>query len=211
MTRAVLLLACLLCAAPLAAQSPSQAPRGDRDPEVAPGPSPQERGSLDSAAVRARLLDDLFARLAASTSAQEADGIDDAIEAIWVRTGSPTVDLMMAWAAEELRGRNAGRARDYLDGVLFLAPDFAEAYYRRAQLHFQARDFAKAMADLERVVALEPRHYSALVGIGAILRDLDRPREALAAFRAALAVHPHLAAAKRAVEILSPRVDGRDG
>ncbi len=210
----------LLTAISAAAQSPPpsrEAPRGDRQPQargdrdaVAPGPSPQERGSLDSAEVRARLLADLFDKLKAASSAQEADAIDDAIEAIWARTGSPTVDLMMSWVAEEVARRNVGRARDYLDGILVLAPDHAEAYYRRGQIAFAQRDYAKAMADLERALAIEPRHYGALVGVGTILRDLQRYREALVAFRAALAIHPQLPVARRAVETLRPRVDGRD-
>lgn len=209
----------LLTIVPVAAQTTPparEAPR-ERQPQareerdaVAPGPSPQERGSLDSAEVRARLLADLFDKLKAASSAQEADAIDDAIEAIWARTGSPTVDLMMSWVAEEVTQRNVGRARDYLDGILVLAPDHAEAYYRRGQIAFAQRDYAKAMADLERTLAIEPRHYGALVGVGTILRDLQRYKEALAAFRAALAIHPHLPVARRAVETLGPRVDGRD-
>jgi tetratricopeptide (TPR) repeat protein len=210
LARAVAFLALLVGPVdPAFAQAPAErAP--PREEQVAPGPGPQERGSLDSAVVRARLLDDLFARLKAAATAQEADAVDDAIEAIWARTGSPTVDLLMGWAVEELARRNAGRALDYLDGVLVLDPDHAEAYYRRGQLHFSRRDYAKAMADLERALALEPRHYGALVGIGTMLRDLRRDRPALAAFRAALAIHPHHQAAKRGVEALAARVDGRD-
>jgi cytochrome c-type biogenesis protein CcmH/NrfG len=67
------------------------------------------------------------------------------------------------------------------------------------------------MADLERVLALEPRHYGALTGVGTILREVERNREALAAFRAALEVHPHLGAARQAVERLRVEVEGREG
>ena len=230
MIRSSFVLAASILAASAAAQSPpaqtppTQSPpaqgqpapppsRGERQgpADVVPGPGPQDRGTLDSAVVRARLLDDLFSRLRTAPTSEDAQGISEAIEAIWARTGSPTVDLMFVWVAEELRGRSTGRAADYLDGIILLAPDFPEAYYRRAQLAFAQRAYGQAMADLERTLALEPRHYGALTGVGTILRELDRKREALAAYRAALAVHPHLAIAQRAVERLRVEVEGQDG
>jgi hypothetical protein len=135
MIRFVLALAVTLFPAVLSAQTPPasqppaapQSPRSDRQAPaerdaVAPGPGPQERGSLDSASVRARLLDDLFGRLRAAPTSEDAQGIGEAIEAIWARTGSPTIDLMFAWFSEEMRTRNAGRAADYLDGIILLAP-----------------------------------------------------------------------------------------
>lgn len=209
-------LAVAIIATPLAAQtSPapqqerSRGPQGDRS-DIAPGPSPQERGTLDSAAVRQRLLDQLFEKLRDSKTKAEADGIDDAIESVWARTGSPTHDLVFAWALEEALRNNAARAMDYLDSLVVMAPDFPEAYYRRAQLHFAARSYAQAMADLERTLALEPRHYGALAGVGTVLREFEKRKEALAAFQAALAIHPHLEVARRAAELLRPAVEGRD-
>jgi tetratricopeptide (TPR) repeat protein len=216
MIRTALALALAILTSSAFAQSPPAPRNGERQvpaerDQVAPGPSPQDRGTLDSAAVRARLLDDLFGRLRAAPASEDAQGISEAIEAIWARTGSPTVDLMFVWFAEEVRARNMGRAADYLDGIILLAPDFAEAYYRRAQIAFTRRNYGQAMADLERVLALEPRHYGALTGVGTILRELERKREALAAFRAALEVHPHLAIAQRAVERLRVEVEGQEG
>lgn len=223
---ALVILSPLLGAAPLAAQGQDQPGARDQQQQqqqqrrpdaarsadqVAPGPGPQDRGRMDATEIRARLLADLFEKLKAAPNAQEAQTLHEGVVAIWTRSGSVTLDLFMVWSQEDLVQRNVGGARDLLDGIIALNPDFAEAYHRRAQLHFAERDYAKAMADLERTLALEPRHYVALTGVGAILRDLDKPREALAAFRAALAIHPFFEPARRSAELLRPRVDGRDG
>jgi tetratricopeptide (TPR) repeat protein len=50
----------------------------------------------------------------------------------------------------------------------------------------------RSLADIEHVLALEPRHFGALAGIGLIRMAKGEFREALAAFRKALAVNPFL-------------------
>jgi tetratricopeptide (TPR) repeat protein len=191
------------------AARPQRGPQQNRGAEVAPGPGPEQRGEAAAAATRRSLLDQLFAKLKETQDRAEATALDQAIGTIFARTGSPTIDLMMDWAMEETARNQRGRARDYLDTILTLDPNHAEAYFRRAQLSLVARDTAKAVADLERAIALEPRHYGALVVLGSIMRELQRDREALAAFRAALDLNPHIVGARRLVEQLGERVDGR--
>ena len=66
------------------------------------------------------------------------------------------------------------------------------------------------MADIQRTLAIEPRHFGALSGLGVILERTGDEQGALEAYRGALAVNPHLEAARDAVERLLPKVDGRD-
>jgi hypothetical protein len=49
---------------------------------------------------------------------------------------------------------------------------------------------------------MEPRHFGALSGLGQIAIRQGEPHLALAAFKAATRVNPHLAGAKAAVESL---------
>lgn len=190
-------------------QQRAPANQRNRGAEVAPGPGPEQRGEAGSVTTRRNLLDQLFAKLKDTQDRAEAAALDQAIGAIFLRTGSPTVDMLMAWSMEEVARNQRARARDYLDTILVLDPNHAEAYFRRAQLALSTRETAKAVADLERAITLEPRHYGALVVLGAVLRELRRDKEALAAFQSALDLNPHIVGARRIVEQLTERVDGR--
>ena len=46
---------------------------------------------------------------------------------------------------------------------------------------------------------LEPRHFGALVGLGAIFRELGDDKRAIDAYRQALALDPHLDDARKAL------------
>jgi len=66
-----------------------------------------------------------------------------------------------------------------------------------------------ALADLERALALEPRHFGALRGVGAVMQQLDRPELAWRAYQEVLALYPENAQVREAMEPLEPEVLGR--
>ena len=60
-------------------------------------------------------------------------------------------------------------------------------------------NFAKSMADIEKTLELEPRHFGALAGMATILERIDRKEAALKAWERALAVYPAMQSAQDAV------------
>ena len=91
-----------------------------------------------------------------------------------------------------------------------LRPDYVEAWNRRATLYYLQNDYGHSLADIQQVLAREPRHFGALAGLGMIMQELGDDKHALEAFRKALAVNPHLEKVPDLVKTLSEKVEGRD-
>lgn len=198
-------------AQPLCAQGAQGGARKIEREPVAPGPNPQQRGEAQSPESYRKLVDALFVKLREAKNEDEAETVDDALTALWVRRGGTTAQTLIEWSQEEFVEKRFGAALDYLDALLAIDPDNFEAYYRRAVIAYQQRDLGRAIGDLGRVLALEPRHYGALGSLGTILSETGREKEALAAFRAALELMPWRQQLKRQVERLVPTVEGRPG
>jgi Flp pilus assembly protein TadD, contains TPR repeats len=109
----------------------------------------------------------------------------------WGQSGSATVDYLFQRGEAALQAGQAAEAINHFSAVLDYAPDFAEAWNGRATAYFLANRLGQSMSDIEQVLRLNPRHFGALTGMGMILEQLERPEEALVAYRASLAVHPH--------------------
>ncbi|MEH7827558.1 tetratricopeptide repeat protein [Gemmobacter denitrificans] len=154
-------------------------------------------------------LDRLFFDLQGADRA-EARRIADDIERIWSRSGSAAMDLLLERGNAALEQGEITEAIDHLTALTDHAPDFAEGWNARALAYFHAGRTGPAIADLQRVLALNPRHFGALAGFGAILETIDRPAQALEVYRAALAIHPHLDGIEDAVKRLEAKVAGQE-
>jgi tetratricopeptide (TPR) repeat protein len=153
-------------------------------------------------------LDGLFARLKAAGSALEAQPIEREIWSVWGEAGDAGCDSLMARGSEALARRDHLAARDAFDELVRRAPDFAEGWNKRATLHFVAGDYRASVEDIRRTLALEPRHFGALSGLGLIYLAVDQPEAAARSFEAALAIHPHLTGARAQVEMLKAKAAG---
>ena len=109
----------------------------------------------------------------------------------WGQSGSDTVDYLFQRGEAALQAGQADAAIAQFSAVLDYAPDFAEAWNGRATAYFLANRLGQSLSDIEQTLRLNPRHFGALAGLGMILEQLERPDEALSAYRASLAIHPH--------------------
>jgi DNA-binding XRE family transcriptional regulator len=98
----------------------------------------------------AQQLDKLFADLAKADSEDDAHPIQTQIEALFLQSGSATVDLLMTRGQSALQSGDTGTARKVYDSVTKLAPDFAEGWHMRAQLQSAAGDDTGALLSLQK-------------------------------------------------------------
>ena len=188
--------------------SPSQSPldKPGRKDLVEPPANPPKPPRGD----RVRNLDFLFGALKAAPDDASAKHIEDRIWALWLASGSDTCNLLMTRVKTAVDAENYDLAIRLLDAIIELRPKYVEAWNRRATVFFLKKDYGSAIADLRQVLTREPRHFGALSGLGTMLQDIGDEKDALTAYRRALAVHPHLNGIAEKVKVLVEKVEGRD-
>ena len=156
-------------------------------------------------------LDPLFERLAATDDPAEVRWIEGRIWLIWMTYdgGDGDVVRLMRQGQQAQADGDLAAAEGYYDRVVELAPDFAEGWNRRATVRYLRGDYAGSIADIEATLALEPRHFGALAGLGLCYLGLAAPERALDAFEEALAVNRHLASARAHAEALRMMLSGQ--
>ncbi len=166
-------------------------------------------GCAAALALDVEKLDGLFTRLQ-SAGEEEAGRIETEIWLEWSKSGSPAMDLLLQ------RGRDAMAVGDYMTAVSHFSaiidhdPEFAEAWNARATAYYSAGDFGPSIADIARVLTLNPRHFGALSGLATMLEETGKTERALDAYKAALALHPHLEGVQDAIERLETEAEGQE-
>ena len=161
-------------------------------------------------AYRGRGLEFLFGALKAAPDDASARAVEGRIWALWLQTPSDTAALLMSRAKAAMDARQMDIAIKLLDATIKLRPDYVEAWNRRATVFYLKNDYGHSLADIQQVLAREPRHFGALAGLGMIMQELGDDKHALEAFRKALAVNPHLEKVPDLVKTLTEKVEGRD-
>jgi len=183
------------------APPPHSAEESKQDKLDLPLPTPLERP---------KVLGQLYEQLGKARDAQAAAPIMEAIEDLWRLSGSPTVDLLMSRAERLAKEEDLDLALKIIDATVDIAPDEAEAWHLRAKVHYLKKDYELAIADLRRALDRDPLHYGANNDLGVALEAIGAKKEALQAYRKAIAVNPFLGETKRAVEELRREVEGQD-
>lgn len=165
--------------------------------------------SLPGIAQEADLQDqkELLTQLSQSDEAK-AKQIDRQLQALWSKSGSATMDLLLKRGRDAMDVDDVTAAIEHLTALTDHAPDFAEGFHQRASAYFRADLFGPAFWDLERALSLNPNNYNALFGLAAILETFGESERAYEAYGEVLALHPHHEEAKQARERLQKDVEG---
>lgn len=148
--------------------------------------------SYTQSAAQSAELDTLFSRLAASATEQEARAIASEIWTIWTTPDDPVLADRVATIMQA--GGLAGPMSQLpmIDALIADYPDYSEGWNMRATAHFLNGAYDRSLADIEKALELEPRHFGALAGRALIYHSQGKRDAALEAIRHALDIHPFL-------------------
>lgn len=139
---------------------------------------------------KAERLEALFVELRREPNQGKAKQLASRIALNWSNSGSATSNALMMWAQQAMKDKRYSVALELLDQVIVLKPGYAEGWNRRATLHYLMNNHAKSMADIEKTLALEPRHFGALSGMAAILAGQGEDDKALQVYEKVLSIYP---------------------
>jgi tetratricopeptide (TPR) repeat protein len=216
MNRSLLVLVLLATAGLAGASAHAQTtPGAPPDPHLVPRDKPtwvEPPANLPRAqrGDQTKNLDFLFGALKVAPDEDSAKSIEERIWAQWMASASDTTAILMNRAKQAVEGNDFDLALQLLDAAIEINPNFVEARNRRATVFFLKKDYASSLVDLRKVLALEPRHFGALAGLGMIMQEIGSDKEALAAFRLAVEINPHLAGMADKIKSLAEKVEGRD-
>ena len=144
-------------------------------------------------------LDNLFVALKRVADSESAEQVEEEIWRIWTVAGERDLDRLMVRGIFSMSREK----------IINRAPGFAKGWNKRAMVRCLRGDYVSAVDDIEQALALEPRHFGALSGLGMVSLALGEEERALEAFETALDLHPHISGADTHIKELRERVKGR--
>jgi tetratricopeptide (TPR) repeat protein len=154
-------------------------------------------------------LEGLFYQLRTAGTAALGKQAEGEIWQIWSEGLDEDSNILMWRGLISMKRSDYAAARETFAALTEKAPEFAEGWNKKATVEFMLDDYDASVRDIERTLALEPRHFGALSGLGEIYLALGRKEAALKAFEAALAINPHLESLRATIESLRKDVGGR--
>jgi tetratricopeptide (TPR) repeat protein len=150
-------------------------------------------------------LDGMFVELA-DPETRDWEAVEARIIRTWTQAGSAFGALLLKRGQEAMEAEDYAAAIDHFSALIDHEPEFAEAWNARATAYYMIDEYGLAIRDVGRVLVLNPRHFGALAGLGFMLEEMGDEPNALLAYRAVLALHPHRENVKQAAERLERRV-----
>ncbi len=137
-------------------------------------------------------LDQLFKELK-TTNAQNSYNIEQQIWKIW--STHPTDEkktLKLNQGANLMSQNQLFAAIEVITEVIELDPNWAEAWNKRATAYYLAGDYKKSQDDIDKVLALEERHFGAWAGQGLVNIQLKNYEKAMMSYKKAKEIYPSI-------------------
>ncbi len=102
-----------------------------------------------------------------------------------------------------LRSQQLSKAKEIFTEVINLDQNWAEAWNKRATVLYMLGEFQQSQDDIDRVLALEARHFGALAGQGLVNIQLKNYEKAIRSYQEAQKIYP----AMRSPEIMIKQIE----
>jgi len=141
-------------------------------------------------------LDELFQNLKMAGNEGVASSIEQQIWQIWIEHDNPEFQQLMLSGIRYMNQNQAAQALAAFNQLVALAPGYAEAWNKRATLHYLMGNWAASEADIVETLRLEPFHFGALSGRALVALGRGDYDAAHRAFQRVLEVYPTMAGIK---------------
>ncbi len=135
--------------------------------------------------------DELIQQLADAPDADTARSLERELELEWSKSGSVSMDLLLKRGRDALDVNDFDLAIEHLTALTDHAPEFAEGWHALALAYFNADMVGPTVYALEQVLSLNPHHFGALRGLGAVFDKIGNKSMAYEAYDRALSIRPH--------------------
>jgi tetratricopeptide (TPR) repeat protein len=113
------------------------------------------------------------------------------------------VEALMLVGTQRMNMQYYSDALAVYSEIIKTYPDYAEAWNKRATLYYLAGDLDASIDDIKHTLALEPRHFGALSGLGLVYIQRNELQKAKDAFETLLQVHPQSPNAQQSLEMVN--------
>jgi Flp pilus assembly protein TadD len=138
------------------------------------------------------MLDTLFAKLQAATDPVAVQNLEAAIWEQWTTPPDAGQRTLMVQGIGQMNAGDLAGALGTFSELIKAAPDFPEAWNKRATVQWLRGDFPASVKDICETVKREPRHFGAYSGLGMIRAEMGENGRAVAAFELARKYNPHI-------------------
>lgn len=145
-------------------------------------------------------LNPLFDKLANAADGSEAVQLESKIWQYWLKAPDDDSAALMSQVVYAMQNGQLSLGIKLCDQLIDNAPEFAEAWNKRATLYYLTGNMQASVEDIRRTVELEPRHFGAISGLGLIFLQQGNYQNALDAFEQVLKISPQSNNTRRSIE-----------
>ena len=147
-------------------------------------------------------LNDLFEQLRSSPDPEASHHIESMIWAVWLSHDDPAIEQLLQQGISAMNQGDYPAAVELFSEITSRDANFAEGWNKRATVYYLQNDLTASMHDVQRTLALEPRHFGALAGLGLIFTTTGDLPAAIRAYQDVLRIHPQSIGARVNIEQL---------